>query len=234
GRLRRSSKVVVDLETAERVVYGLLARRKALHRRPTPCQYCGWCKHALTCSAIGSNIEGLVAAREDWGLKITEAHISRLLSDPTAMGLARYLWKSQIEPWGKHVDFASRSMADGGVVPLGYKKSVVRGSPEVTDAIGAGAALMAAGVPKDAIEPLYSLSFGALVDAYRTSMGVTKDAAEMKVEELLTAAGKMTRAEAGFMLRAIKGAPELLASAIARPVLPIEKLEHATSGSTQE
>ncbi len=216
GRLKRVERYVIDRQTAEVVVYGILTRRTV--RKPTPCQYCGWCANRATCSALVAAPIELANARHDWTLKLPTPHVSQI-HDPVWMGAARLLWKKYIEPWGKAVDFASSSMAGfGNVVPLGYKKIPVAGSAEITDTKKA-LELLAREIPEEALWPTVSITFGALVKAVQESRSMSEDKAKAFLLTILTEAKLVKFSDARFMLRALPGAEETIRAALARPAL---------------
>jgi len=214
ARRRRQLRWHIDRETARRIGYGILRKRENPYRKPQPCSYCGFCALKLACPAINAVVEHVGQQLPAWPALPT-ADTSASTSDPVLMGKMRFLAKAFLEKWCKAVDFASRNMAEGGEVPVGFEKRPRKGAKLVTRARAALDALQAAGVPATALEPVLKCSFGSLVDVYREAMGVTKAQAEAAVLGHLARAGAVEHKPETFLLRQLDDAAErlLLASA---------------------
>lgn len=215
GRLRKVTRHVIDIETARLVGYGLLARRESPFRKATPCQYCGWCANAATCSALVAAPVALNEAREDWMLKLPTPHVSQI-TDPVWMGAARLLWIKYIKKWGEGVEWASGALAANGVAPLGFRAIPVKGSAEVADTRAAFAALKES-LGEEKLWSLMGMPLGAVVKAYQEAQTVSEDKAKVAVLALLTDAKAVTYKSGFTMLRAEKGAEDLIRTALARP-----------------
>lgn len=203
GRARRHERHVITKETAQTVVYGLLARRASTHRKATPCQYCGWCAKSATCSAFVSEPVGLVARREDWSLKLPTPHPSQL-NDPAWIGAARYVWKRFLEPWGAAVEFQSSMMAAGGLNVLGFRRQPWPGGKTISNARKAFEVFKADIGEEAAWEALGS--FGGAVKVYQAELGISEAKAKGMLENKLVAAGALEIGEATFRLTVEKNA----------------------------
>ena len=219
GRFRRAEQYVLTKETAETVVYGILRRRRSLDRRPVLCEFCGWCKHKLTCAAINGVTSSLVNKREDWPELLPTAHTSRAANDPLTLGAMRFMWKYYIEPWGKSVEYATSTMAEGGVDVLGFDRKPQKGKAKIGDTVDAFKALRAAGMTVEDIIGAAKVTASRLAAAYHARLGGTKANAEREVERLLTESGALTRGDPTFRLMRSKTAEDDIRAAIARPVI---------------
>lgn len=218
ARSRRVVRHVLDRETVERVAYALLARRLAPVRKPTPCQYCGWCRKIATCPATSATPVQLVERREDWALKLPSPHVSQL-HDPAWVGAARFIWKMYLEPWGAAVEFASSSLAANGITPAGFKRQAQKGSMVVTDVQKAFAALRET-VGEGALWSTLKLSIGPLAKAYAASAGISEEKATAIIKRTLTDARAIGTGEPIVKLVREKNAEDVIRAALARPFQP--------------
>lgn len=219
GRWRKTQQYVIDRSTAESVVFSIIRRKMAPNRRPTLCQYCGWCAKRGECSAITGVVDTIASKRNDWSMRLPTAHASHAPNDPVVLGAMRYLWKAYIEPWGASVEFASNSLAEGGTIPLGFKRQNVKGRAEFEEGDVVAQALMKAGVEPARLFSAAKFGLKKLSLAYHAQFGGTKVGAERRVEEILTEAGVIKRGEAGFKLVRTPDADEEIKLALARPVI---------------
>lgn len=225
ARWRRHQMWNISADTARTVGYSILRRRTADVRPPRLCAYCAWCADQATCPAITGTVNHVVERREDWptaALRLETAHTSLMRADPVMLGKARYLWKAFIEPWGAAVEFATDQLKAHGIAPLGFRIQPKKGAKKIVSGMGAVDALAKAGVPRETIEPLLGVSFGALATAYAQAFGKGQKASETAVEQILLSAGVLAYGEATSTLQREKNALELLAAASAKPVERIE------------
>ena len=215
GRSRRHERHVITKETAQTVVYGLLARRASSHRKATPCQYCGWCAKSATCSAFVSEPVGLVNRREDWSLKLPSPHVTQL-NDPAWIGAARFVWKRFLQPWGKAVEFQSSMMATGGLTPLGFRRQAWPGRKTITNARKAFE-VFKADVGEDAAWEALG-SFSSAVKVYQATLGISEAKAKGMLENKLRSADALEVGEATYRLIADKNA-----EAISRAGLSLDR-----------
>ncbi len=92
---------------AEAMVNGILERRNDPAKKPTPCNFCGWCAHAKDCAALTDLAQMVGQGREDFVLE--KFHASEI-SDPEQMAkalrLARFL-----KPWTEGVEHHAKELA---------------------------------------------------------------------------------------------------------------------------
>lgn len=210
--LRRHERYVITRETAQTVVYGLLARRADPNRKPTPCQYCGWCAKAATCPAVVATPVALVERREDWAMKLPSPHVSQL-SDPVWLGAARYVWKRYLEPWGNAVEFASGALAAQGVTPLGFRSAAWPGRTTVTDRAKA-LDLLQPIVGADLVWDAMDITLGGLHKAYAKKEGISEDKAKALINGKLREAGLLSVGDPSKRLLAEKDAEATIRAAI--------------------
>jgi len=218
GRWRKVVAHTIDKETAERVVYGILAKRQSPNRTPVICEFCSWCQHKATCSALTAPVDAVLAKRDDWAVRMPTMSATEAGADPVVLGAMRWLWKTWVEPWGKGVEYATNVMAECGNTPLGFKKQDEKGRLDIHDPAKVFAALTAAGVPREAIEAAAGFTMKDLAEAYQQATGCPKTAAPAKVEALLVASGAAARGPATFKLIRQPGAEDEIRAALARPV----------------
>ena len=227
GQLERVERFVITKDTAETIVYGILARRVAGDGRPTPCQYCGWCANRATCSALVATPVALVDRREDWALKLPSPHVSAL-RDPAWLGAARFIWKNYLAPWGGAVEFACSMSV---VPPVGYNQRPEKGRTTVGDARKAFAALREE-VGEDVLWANTSITLGSLVKAHAACSGQSEAKAKAAIVTRLVEAGALSVGEPSVKLIADKNAEELIRAAIGRG--PAFSLEDTKTGSIPE
>lgn len=216
GALRRVEGYVLDRQTVDTVAYALLARRAAPVRKPTPCQYCGWCRLRATCPALVAEPVQLVARREDWSMKLPSPHVSQL-HDPAWIGAARFVWKRYLEPWGNAIEFTSSAMAHNGIVAAGFKKRPERGRTTVSDTRKAFAALREL-VGEDVLWAAMDTSITALARAYKAAAGISEEKAKALIIAELARAGALSVGDPTFKLFAEPNAEELIRAALAASV----------------
>jgi hypothetical protein len=222
GRLRRVERHVITLDTARSVVYGLLARRMAKIRKPTPCQYCGWCNNLATCPALVSEPVALVERREDWSLKLPSPHVSQL-RDPAWLGAARFIWKNYLEKWGGAIEFACDSISAQGIKLAGYEAKPWKGRTTIADTEKAFRALCGQ-IPEDVVFGAMSVSIGALAKAYAGSAGISEAKAKGRIEAILSEAGLLTVAPSTLRLVAEKHAEDNIRAALSDVFKPVAQL----------
>lgn len=153
----------VTRQTCETVTWGILARRANPHRRPTPCSYCGWCQHRLTCEAFTAPAASLVPVADGWA-----SWLSRISSAPAnvRLGLLRHVVKQYLEPFAARVE--NEQFNAPGVTPLGFKRSERAGRPSIANAAEATKALVSTlGVsPANLLVSVSSWSIAELLNAY--------------------------------------------------------------------
>ncbi len=236
GRARRTIEHNITKETAERVVYGILAKVDDPNKRPKPCEYCGWCKKAATCEAINVVVDSVLAKRDDWGIRLPSARLSEIGSDPVLIGALRWIWKAYVEPWGAKLEYHSNIMASMGNVPLGFKKQPERGRLEFTSSAAVVDVLEKAGLPRESIIAAATFSMTALTEAYKAHFGGSKEKAAAALETLLVGAKVAARGDSTFKLIRQASAEDEIRAALARPatVLPLPEPKEAKNLKSEQ
>lgn len=222
GRWRKAQQYVLDRQTAEPVVYGILRRRHSKDKHPVLCEFCGWCKHKLTCSAVNGVVDAVLSKREDWAMRLPTAHVSLAHSNPVTLGAMRFLWKAYIEPWGKSVEYASATMADGGGTILGFDKRPEKGRVRMDSSLNVAKVLVASGLKIEDVLGAAKLTMSKLAQAYHARFGGTKAEAARVVEKALLDAGVIRRGDPTFKLIRSKTAEDDIRAALARPVSEVQ------------
>jgi hypothetical protein len=221
GRSRRVQSYVIDMDTAEAVAYGILAKRADPHRRPRACQFCGWCANKAGCEAITVQVAEIVERREDWPLKLPRLHSSEMLNDPAVLGAALFVWKSFIEPWGGGVEFVAKGMMERGMMPTGFNKQNGRGKGTFTSVRAALNVMREAGVPDEILDQAITLSVTGLAKAYGKAHKLGDTAASTRVKKLLSGAGIYAEGEAYFKMVRDKNAESMIRCALGNSVAPV-------------
>lgn len=214
GRAKRVTENVIDLETAETVAYAVLSRRQDPGRKPTLCEYCGWCAHRGTCEATTAVVSAIAYRREDWALKLPKLRSADMLNDPLACGAALYAWKAYVKEWGGGMEFIGRSLAERNMVPVGFRKQVEKGRVKIADPCAAFELLREAGVTDAALAEI-PVSMTDLVRAAMKSFGLGETAAKTKILSILEGRGVLSQGDASFKLVRVKGGEELIRAQLA-------------------
>ena len=217
GRLRRVTRHVLERKTVQMIADSLLARRQSPDRKPTICQYCGWCAKKATCSALTATSLALVERRDDWTLKLPSPHVSQL-GDPVWMGAARYVWLRYLKSWGEGIGFASSNMAAAGIAPTGFSIRTEKGRTGISDTRAAFEALQDV-VPVDILWRATHITLGALTDGYAEYAGTSKDKAREIILGKLAKANLLEVGDPVVKLVAVKNAEALIRAAIAAGAL---------------
>jgi len=145
---------------------------------PTPCDYCGWCKHTLTCDALNERVTAINEGREDWQL---EQYHASAITEPEELAKAIPLAKA-VKTWADAVDhFAKKFMMNGGQIP-GYEVKSKQGNRQIVDL---NAAFSRSGLDQDRFMQCCSVVFSKLVDEHKTIHSVSKTVATKELERML-------------------------------------------------
>jgi len=212
GRLKRVERYVLDRRTVETVDYGLLARRLAPDRKPTPCSYCGFCAKAATCSALSATPVALTERREDWVTKLPSPHVSQL-RDPTWLGAAMFIKRRYLDTWTKAVDFACASLAAQGITPAGFNIQHQKGRTSIADMQKAFAVLEPIVGPA-VLWDVMGAALGTLAKAYAADAGIPETRAKAAITGALEAAGLLSYGEPIIKLVADKNAEAIIRTAL--------------------
>jgi hypothetical protein len=146
---------------------------------PVPCDYCGWCRHAIYCPALKQRVDAVHAGREDW--QLANYHASEI-EKPEEMGKAFALSKL-MEAWCEAVKFHANKMAfqDGKDIP-GTVKRTRAGNRFITDT---EAAFGCMSMDQESYLKACEAKFTQLVQWFRTTHGMSEAKAKKEVEKRL-------------------------------------------------
>ena len=80
-------------EEAWQTTQRTIARAISAEAKPTPCEYCGWCKHYNNCHAIVRQAESAIALIPEATGNSIEAIKDRILATPESLGAFAKEWK---------------------------------------------------------------------------------------------------------------------------------------------
>ena len=80
-------------EEAKQITQRTIDRATSAEAKPTPCEYCSWCKHYNNCHAIVRQAESAVALIPDINGNSIEAIKDRILATPESLGAFIREWK---------------------------------------------------------------------------------------------------------------------------------------------
>jgi hypothetical protein len=168
-----------DRTSAEAILAEIYAKVENRNGAFTPSEYCGWCKHKLTCPALIKQAEALRVGREDWELE--QYHPSKI-EDASEMAKALKLARSVIK-WAESVEHHAKEMAvKKGIVPTGFKIQTRQGNrviPNIAEAF------TSSGLPQDKFLTACSVSFTNLSALYADHNAMKKAPAERELERKL-------------------------------------------------
>lgn len=175
---RRAETFTVVRSDAETRVERIVATVRDVNRRPSVCDFCGWCANRSSCPALGA--AGRTAA-ESLGIMIPAGNIE----DVTDSGGLRSLKLAAdaVAEWAKSANAHVREMAlKNGVIADGFRIQRRKGHPSITDA---WAAVQASGLPVEAVAKSFSISLPDLAAVYAGHHGVPEKAARKDLEDRL-------------------------------------------------
>lgn len=178
GAHRRYEIVEFTRESAERIVSGILAKAEAPDAQPTPCDYCGWCAHRLTCSAVLERVNAVVEGRVDWGLA---TYHSTEIATAEQMGKALEIARL-VKKWADAVEYEAKRMVGRGDIPEGFKLQDRKGNRFISSV---AEAFPRVGLSQEVFLKACEVGFSDLAKLYAEIHGMKKAAAERAVAELL-------------------------------------------------
>ena len=132
-------------EEARKIVGDVVAKFRDPAKRPTPCDYCGWCAKTQTCEARLAIAESAVAAA------VSGFDFAAVLADNTKLG--RFLAAcSVLDDFREQAETAAKERLQAGVEIPGWKL-VTRRGPEFVDHVTVG-------------HHIQTLGFGVILAAY--------------------------------------------------------------------
>lgn len=139
GECRRIETLSLDEESAWAILRPIIDRYNAPDKKPTPCDYCGWCANRLNCSALRERAGAVATGREDWELQ--NYHASEI-TDEVEMGKALKLARLLKTKWIPAVEFHALDMVhrQGKQIP-GFTLTERNGKKFCSDVAAAFSAL---------------------------------------------------------------------------------------------
>lgn len=166
---------------------------------PTPCDYCGWCKHQLTCPALLAKTATIARERQELPPEVKAsfdtwlglgAHSSQI-EDPELMGAVLSVART-IQGWCDAVEFKAKEMAlKAGKVPTGFKLQSRQGNRFIASVVEA---FPLAGLPQAEFLKACDVKPSALFETYAAFHGLKKAAAE---RDLTTKLGDLIQRKPG-------------------------------------
>lgn len=171
GLTRRAEVIEFTQESAEALVFPIIARAKDPESKPSACSYCGWCANRLTCTAVLQKVAESQAAPDP-----------ATITDASAMGDALRTARI-VSDWCEAVEKRAKAMAfQEGVVPAGFRPVIQRGRRQIPDI---SAAFSMCGLPQTEFLSACKVGFSDLVTSYAKFNGIAAAAAERELERKL-------------------------------------------------
>lgn len=177
-------------EEAQAIVDGIISKVSDPNRKPTLCDYCGWCAKKLNCPAKLADAARIAAAREEVeseSMRAFEswlsegAHVSKI-EDATMMGHVLKIARTLSE-WCESAEYHAKEMATKrGVIPTGFKIQTRQGNRYVTSVTDAFSRL---GLPQEAFLGACEIKPSSAFEAYASFNQLKKSQAEKEVERRL-------------------------------------------------
>jgi len=189
GKLRK----VVSLTFTEAEAWDMVENILALYYDPNkaqmPCEYCGWCKNILTCSAMQRHVAVVSAKYAPEESDKIACWNPGEVSDPATVG--RMLAIARIVgPWADSVEKHAKRMLEAGKQVPGWSILERAGARQITDITKAFAL---SGLSEAAFLKACSVKVGELEEVYAAEKGVKKAAAKREINELLAEVIKQNR-----------------------------------------
>lgn len=145
---------------------------------PVPCDYCGWCKHTVSCEAFADRTRTINAGREDWELE--NYHASQI-ENPVELSKALKLARA-VKKWAEAVEYTSRTfIMRGGEIP-GFELRRRAGKRKINNIADAFARC---GLEQSEFLDCCQVVFSKLTERRRAQHGVSKRVATKELERLL-------------------------------------------------
>jgi hypothetical protein len=215
GATRRAQSYKLDEESARALVDGVIEKATAPDAQPSPCDYCGWCAHRLTCKPYLRTVKRVAEGYADEPLlsQVKTWHPSDITT-PEEMALVLTIKRKLLDGWGKSVEFHAKEMAKEmvekqGLQLPGYELKSSEGKQHVSDVAAAHEAL---GLPVSDFLKCCALRLNSskkypdrvgVTDAWAAANGVKKTPAKKRVTEKLGAL--ITRGKPSMKLKAVDG-----------------------------
>lgn len=127
-------------EEAKQGTQRVIDRATSAEAKPTPCEYCSWCKHYNNCNAIVRQAESAIALIPDANGNSIEAIKERILATPESLGAFIREWKLAEKEIAEPLLGHLKTRLESGDEVAGWKLTSVSGRKFVeTDAIAKAA-----------------------------------------------------------------------------------------------
>jgi len=114
-------------EEAQQITKRTIDRATSAEAKPTPCEYCSWCKHYNSCHAIVRQAESAIALIPDATGNSIEAIKDRILSTPETLGAFAKEWKLAEKEIAEPVMGHLKTRLENGEEVAGWKLTSVSG-----------------------------------------------------------------------------------------------------------
>ena len=178
GRNRYVDSWSLTQAAAAGIVIPILEARQHPDRPAVACDYCTFCRHRATCSALTDEV-ALVAP--DHGELITALRDPAAIADPAIAGQALTVARN-VATWAEAVRKAATGLAKEGATVPGYRLQERRGSRDVTDI---NEAFARTGLAAADFLAACKVSLPKLADIYAKACGVPKKQAAAAIETAL-------------------------------------------------
>lgn len=127
-------------EEAKQITQRTIDRATSADAKPTPCEYCSWCKHYNNCNAIVRQAETAIALIPDATGNSIEAIKARILATPESLGSFIREWKLAEKEIAEPLLGHLKTRLESGDEVAGWKLTSVSGRKFVeTEAIAKAA-----------------------------------------------------------------------------------------------
>jgi hypothetical protein len=181
GKLRKVVSRTYTESEAWNMIEEVMARYYDPNKAPMPCEYCGWCREILTCSAMTRHL-ALVA--KNTAVEEQDKIVSwepSAITDPTVasrmLSIARI-----VGPWCESVEKHVKLLIEHGAKVPGWSIMERAGARQVTDITKA---FSLCGLSEDAFLTACSVTMGKLEEVYAAEKGVKKAQAKRDINQLL-------------------------------------------------
>jgi len=171
--LNKVDKFTLTREEAEAVTHRIMDAVNNPTRQPSPCEYCAWCAHKGSCTALNETALAVSKSELIAGVDIST------ITDPETMGKFREV-ADMVEVWAKEVKSHCSGFSEIG----GYMKVSRKGKKVITDITGA---LIHSGLPSEKFIKACTISYPKLLKQFaaHTECSDSKEA-DKKLSELVS------------------------------------------------
>lgn len=129
---RRAQVFRLTEESARAIVEPIVARVHGADKKPTPCDYCGWCSRRLSCPALLKTAAAVAHGYSELN-KVKNWHPSEMQTGEE-LGIALWIARNVLKKWCESVEFhALRRHQTEGLTITGFEPKTKAGKSYVTD-----------------------------------------------------------------------------------------------------